>query len=88
MYDAIAVIISPDSVTQLGKNPAVRDFICDAFAHFKFIGYNKDVSKLFKKFGLLEDLDKGCVSISKSSEAAGFIETCAQCRYWPRDKSV
>jgi catalase len=86
LYDAVAVIVAPDSITQLARNPAVRDFICDAFAHFKFIGYSKEVGKLFKKFGLSDDLDKGCVSLSKSSEVAGFIETCAQCRYWPRDK--
>jgi catalase len=40
LYDAVALIMSAEEVQSLMKEPALRDFICHAFAHFKFIGFS------------------------------------------------
>jgi len=39
LFDAVAILNAPDATEDLPQNAAVGDFIRDAFAHLKFIGY-------------------------------------------------
>ena len=39
LYDAVVVLTTTQSAPRLARDPAVRDFVFDAFAHGKFIGY-------------------------------------------------
>ena len=39
LYDAVIVLASEDGASSLARNPAARDFISDAYAHCKFVGY-------------------------------------------------
>ena len=39
LYDAVVLLPSEDGAKVLTKEPAARDFVADAFAHMKFIGY-------------------------------------------------
>jgi catalase len=38
LFDAIAVIVSDEGAALLSQDAPARDFVCDAFAHCKFIG--------------------------------------------------
>ena len=55
----------------------MRDFVSDAYAHCKFIGYTGDASPLFEAAGLGGLTDDGCVSLDGHS-AADFISRCAE----------
>jgi hypothetical protein len=70
-----------------GRPAAVRDFVADAYAHCKFIGYTGDASPLFEAAGLSGPTDDGFVSLDEHS-AADFISRCAKLRFWPRQASI
>ncbi|MEO8391852.1 MAG: hypothetical protein ABI700_02565, partial [Chloroflexota bacterium] len=65
-----------------------RDFVADAFAHAKFIGYSAPALALFDKAALRQSLDQGCISLDKPADATGFINTCRALRFWERESKV
>ncbi len=83
LFDAVAVLSSSD-IQQLLKEPSARDFVHDAFSHFKFIGYNSEVAPLFEKAGLSHEMDEGCVLLKKDS-LNNFISFCTNLRFWQRE---
>ena len=85
LYDAVAIIASDDGVADLCKEPAARDFVCDAFAHNKFIAYAASVLPLFEKAGIASDLDEGCFRIDSESDVTPFAERCGELRLWERE---
>ena len=52
LYDAVILLASKHGSTALAATPAARDFVTDAFAHCKFIGYVGDAAPLFEAAGL------------------------------------
>ena len=52
LYDAVAVLASEEGAAAAGREPAARDFVTDAFAHCKFIGYTSEAIPLFEACGL------------------------------------
>jgi catalase len=87
LYDAVILLVSKHGTPALAAQPAVRDFVADAYAHCKFIGYTGDASALFKAAGLGGLTDDGFVSLDEHS-AADFISRCAKLRFWPRQASI
>jgi catalase len=63
--------------------PPARDFVSDAYAHCKFIGYAGDPTPLFVAAGVGGLMDDGFVNLDEQP-ATGFIARCAELRYWPR----
>ncbi len=66
VFDAVALVVAEDGVLELTKLPAARDFVSDAYAHYKFIGFTEPALKLFQKVGLPDDLDDGFVPLDGS----------------------
>jgi catalase len=86
LYDAVAILASPDGARALAARPTARDFVTDAVAHCKFIGYTSGATILFEAAGLPsepEDLDAGFVNLT-DSPAAEFVARCRQLRFWDR----
>ncbi|MGZ5434343.1 MAG: catalase, partial [Thermoanaerobaculia bacterium] len=52
LYDAVAIIASAEGAALLAKDAPSKDFVSDAFAHCKFIGYSPEVEPLFVKAGI------------------------------------
>ena len=52
LYDAVILLASKHGAAALAVQPVVRDFVADAYAHCKFIGYTGDASPLFEAAGL------------------------------------
>lgn len=84
LYDAIAIIVSAEGVKQLAKQPAARDFLADAFAHQKYIGYVKEAELLLEKAGIAHELDEGCM-ILQPNNVEVFIKMCGNLRFWKRE---
>ena len=52
LYDAVVVLASKQGTPLLAALPAARDFVADAYAHCKFVGYTGDAAPLFDAAGL------------------------------------
>jgi catalase len=87
LYDAVILLASKHGTPALAAQPAVRDFVADAYAHCKFIGHTGHASPLFEAAGLGDLTDDGFVSLDEHS-AADFISRCAKLRFWPRQASI
>jgi catalase len=90
LYDAVAVVASPGGARALALNPAARDFVSDAYAHCKFIGYTSGAAPLFEAAGLDLDgtamaRDGGIISLD-SHRPADFIIRCRHLRFWDRQR--
>jgi catalase len=88
LFDAVAVIPSAAGAQLLANDAPSRDFVSDAFAHCKFIGLSDGGSALMSAAGLGDKLDDGCIALSATSDAAGFIAKCAPLRLWERELKV
>ena len=74
LYDAVVILASQDGGAELAAQPAARDFVTDAFAHCKFVGYVSDAAPLFQATGIDKLMDSGFIEIGKgTSDAAGFL---------------
>ena len=72
----------------LAKEATARDFVADAFAHLKFIGYNKGAIALLAKAGVPKDADPGLIALDSPGSVTGFIEACRKLRLWARAPHV
>ena len=85
LYDAVALLPSADGVESLMQEPTARDFVADAFAHCKFIGYVEAALPLFAKAGVPDNRDDGCMALEGPEGCAAFVATCRQLRFWARE---
>jgi catalase len=88
LYDAVALLPGQAAIGDLLQESTARDFVADAFAHCKFIGYVKAVIPLFEKVGISGDLDEGCIALAASKDIAGFVGALGKLRVWGREPSV
>ncbi len=84
LFDAIALLPSEAEASRLASRPAVRDFIADAFAHKKFIGFSEAAKTLFAKAGIDSNLDEGFVPLKEESDCREFLTKCRTLRLWTR----
>jgi catalase len=83
LYDAVIVLPSKHGASALASVPAARDFVTDAYAHCKFIGYTGDAVPLFEASGLGSLIDDGFISLDDHA-APDFITQCAKLRHSAR----
>jgi len=89
LYDAVALLPGAAAINALVEESTARDFVADAFAHCKFIGYVAAATPLFAKAGITrEDLDEGFVSLETPKDVAGFIVSLGKLRVWGREPKV
>lgn len=86
LYDAVAVIPSAAGCTALLKNASAKDFVSDAFAHLKFIGYSEAAKPLLEKSGI--EMDDGFMQLDNAKGTSEFIAACRKLRLWEREKRV
>jgi catalase len=86
LYDAVALLVSDAGAGKLAKHAPARDFVADAFAHCKFIGYSDAASDLLEKAGVT--LDEGIVALNGKGDVEAFVEALGALRIWSREKNV
>jgi catalase len=84
LYDAVVLLPSAAGAPKLAGEPAARDFVTDAYAHCKFIGYTADAAPLLDATGVSELRDDGFIELSSNGSTTSFISTCRQLRFWER----
>jgi catalase len=88
LYDAVALVVSEKGAALLAKDAPTKDFINDAFAHCKFIGYSVAANALFQGAGVRDKLDPGFVALEIQKDAGKFIKACRDLRFWDREKAA
>ena len=83
LFDAVVLLPSADGAADLAERKAAQDFVSDAFAHCKFIGYVPDSQPLLAAAGVADRLDAGCVELTTDG-AEAFLELCGGLRHWDR----
>jgi catalase len=86
LYDAVVLLVSEDGAAQLANEAAARDFVADAFAHLKFIGYVPAAQPLLDKAGVVPD--DGVVQLAKKTDVTAFLKACRDLRLWAREPNV
>jgi catalase len=88
LFDAVALIVSEEGAAMLAKQATARDFVADAFAHCKFIGYTAAAGPLLAKAGVAMDEDEGLIALDTGSAATDFVVACRKLRLWAREMKV
>ncbi|WP_281968944.1 catalase [Roseovarius nanhaiticus] len=83
LFDAVALVFAKDAGDALAKSKPGRDFVSDAAAHAKFIGWTPAAEPLMKAAGVAKK-DDGMPEVTADS-AAGFIALCRNLRHWERE---
>ncbi|WP_159009084.1 catalase [Bradyrhizobium sp. S69] len=89
LYDAVVLLPAAEAMEDLLQESAARDFVADAFAHCKFIGYVEPALPLFEKAGVAtDDFDEGCIAIASAKDVRSFVAGLAKLRVWGREPNV
>ncbi len=89
LYDAVALLPAPAAMDDLLQESTARDFVADAFAHCKFIGYVQAALPLLEKAGVAAgDLDEGCIAMESAKDAKSFVAGLSKLRVWEREPKV
>ena len=89
LYDAVAIVASSEGAKALAGHAPAIDFLRDAHAHCKFIGYVTEVEPLIAAAGLAELVDDGWIQLSGGEGAsARFAERCVDLRFWDREPTT
>ncbi|TIL64700.1 catalase [Mesorhizobium sp.] len=88
LFDAVALILSEEGAERLTGDAAARDFVADAFAHCKFIGFTSGAVPLMQKAGVDPEADEGMIGLDDPKAITGFIEGCRKLRLWSREMAV
>jgi catalase len=86
LYDAVAVLADDSNADRLGRDVAARDFVSDAYAHCKVIGYVSEAVALLDAVGV-RGFDDGVVDL-RSAGVDAFLERCRAGRVWTREELV
>jgi catalase len=88
LYDAVALLVSEKGAALLVKDAPTKDFINDAFAHCKFIGYSAAAKVLFQAAGVRDKTDGGFIALKEERDGGKFIKACRRLRFWERESAV
>lgn len=84
LFDAVALLADGDGATELSGHPAVKDFVSDAFSHYKHIGYVAGSAPLLEVAGVAGRTDEAFHDLG-SVEPDAFVAALASLRHWERD---
>jgi catalase len=85
LFDAAAIVVSPQASKDIAKNLAACEFVADAYAHCKFIAYTADARPLLDRALGDRPLDGGCKQVETAIAVAQFAALCSQLRFWARE---
>jgi catalase len=88
LFDAVALLLSEEGVNLLTGEAAVRDFVADAFAHCKFIGFTDAATPLIQKAGVDPEADEGMMVLKNNKSTAAYVESCRKLRLWAREAKI
>lgn len=83
VYDAVAIVLSDDQAEEVAAMKPAQDFLSDAYAHAKFVGFTDAARPLFEAAGLSDKSDDGLIKLGNASD---FLKSCRDLRFWDREQ--
>ncbi len=83
LFDAVAVLLSPQWARPLAGMHVARVWLADAYAHKKLILCNEAAAPLLDAAGLPSELDAGMLRMG-AGMPGHLLERCAALRFWER----
>lgn len=87
LFDCVIVAPATEKVDELLEQAAAVNWIRDAFAHLKVIGFTEAATPLFDKANVPIDADDGLVDVS-GAKLSAFVSAAKQYRIWDREPAV
>lgn len=84
LYDTVAILAGAEGEQALADQPPARDFLTDAFAHFKVIGLGAGTDALVAAAGLAGKLDDACLAVEAAKDTTAYVARIAGPRHWDR----
>lgn len=88
LFDAVALVLAEEAANRLTGEATARDFVADAFAHCKFIGFTAGAMPLLATAGVETDLEEGIIPVDNAKSASEFVTSCRKLRIWAREAAV
>ncbi|TJV40361.1 MAG: catalase [Mesorhizobium sp.] len=88
LFDAVVLLLSEEGAGLLLNEATAKDFVSDAFAHCKFIGFTPGAEPLMAKAGVAPDADEGLTRLDSAASAKTFVQACRKLRLWAREAAV
>lgn len=88
LYDAVVILASDKGIQAVAKNASVTQFVMDAFAHLKFIGWSPAARAVFEKAGIAGMMDDGFIQLTSAATVPQFVTECRKLRNWSRAEIV
>ncbi|MEM9965835.1 MAG: catalase, partial [Asticcacaulis sp.] len=88
LFDFPVILTNGPGADKLSNLSPARDFVSDAFAHFKFVVYSPEAVPLLEKAGIIDDLDSGFIELDSPGALKDYFEKLPEIRYWAREKAM
>ncbi len=88
LFDAVVIALSQQGAEQLVNEATARDFVADAYAHLKYIGYVPEAQPLLSQAGVPPEGDEGLIPLSDKDAIGTFIGAAKNLRLWERESRV
>jgi catalase len=82
LFDSVVLAVSEAGAEAMKREAAVLNFVRDAYAHLKIIGFTASSMPLLEMAGI--DFDDGVVELDSSGGAIAYIDVAKKGRLWPR----
>jgi catalase len=87
-FDAVALVLSASAGTLLAKDAGAVDFVRDAYAHLKVIGYTSGAAPLIAKAGIVDQSDEGIISLAVLQSVGDLLRVAKRQRVWAREPAI
>ena len=82
LFDTVVVAVCEPDIEVLKRQAAALNFLRDAYAHLKFIGFTAASMPLLEAAGIA--VDDAVIEMESRADAAAYVEAAKQGRFWPR----
>lgn len=82
LFDTVVLALTGAGVESLKQHAAALNFVRDAYAHLKIIGFAKDARPLLDLAGV--DIDEGIFEVDSSEGTIAYVEAAKHGRLWAR----
>jgi catalase len=85
-FDAVVVAVGSEAVPRLAAHSGAIDWVRDAFAHLKVIGYVRAALPLIERADIA--IDDGVLELCNPKDLGSFISAARAGRKWERERDI
>ena len=86
LFDTVVVAVCEPDIEALKRQAAALNFVRDAYAHLKFIGFTTASMPLLDAAGIA--VDDAVVEMETGEDAAAYVKAARQGRFWSRAMAI